>query len=213
MSATSGLSAGTSSNFSPVKGQSNSLASGRCLKNIGAQHRANRQEWHAHAAGAKAHAHRHVAPFLEALAAFFDMVAHDLGEAPENALREPAGDDFVGHIGAEQEVAVGRNDAARAVRCLRRWRINSQIIAIGVRDMVEPPTPTDIPSCTRVAASCNDMTFSRRLRSRFARFSRNLAYDRTSEPVTPSSSSGSRAGSVDFSFTVELHDEAVPFAR
>jgi hypothetical protein len=49
---------------------------------------------------------------------------------------------------------------------LRRWRISSQIIAMGVRDMVEPPMPTDIPSCTMVAASCKDITFSRRLRSR-----------------------------------------------
>ena len=102
------------------------------LEDIGAQHRADRQEGDAHAASAKAHAHRHVAPFLEALAAFFDMVAHHLGEAPENPLREPAGDDFVGHIGAEQEIAVGRNDAARAGEMLaplahqlpqhRHWR-------------------------------------------------------------------------------------------
>ena len=31
-------------------------------------------------------------------------------------------------------------------RCLRRCRISSQIMAIGVRDMVEPPMPTVMPS-------------------------------------------------------------------
>ena len=51
-------------------------------------------------------------------------------------------------------------------RSLRPARINAQIIAIGVRDNVLPPIPTEAPSGTSAAASSSDMTFSRRLRSR-----------------------------------------------
>src|SRR3954468_21989806 len=46
-----------------------------------------------------------------------------------------------------------------------RARINCQIRAIGVRDMVEPPMPTEAPSRIKVAASSSVTTFSRRLRS------------------------------------------------
>ncbi len=55
-----------------------------------------------------------------------------------------------------------------------RARMSCQISAIGVRDMVEPPMPTDAPSCTKEAASSSDTTFSRRLRSRRAKFSRSV---------------------------------------
>jgi len=51
-------------------------------------------------------------------------------------------------------------------RSLRPARISAQIIAIGVRDKVLPPMPTEAPSGTSVAASSSDMTLSRRLRSR-----------------------------------------------
>ena len=51
-------------------------------------------------------------------------------------------------------------------RSLRPARINAQIIAIGVRDKVLPPMPTEAPSGTSAAAASSDMTFSRRLRSR-----------------------------------------------
>ncbi len=52
------------------------------------------------------------------------------------------------------------------IRSLRPARIKAQIIAIGVRDKVLPPMPTEAPSGTSAAASSSDMTFSRRLRSR-----------------------------------------------
>ena len=51
-------------------------------------------------------------------------------------------------------------------RSRRPARISAQIIAIGVRDKVLPPMPTEAPSGTSAAASSSDMTFSRRLRSR-----------------------------------------------
>jgi hypothetical protein len=51
-------------------------------------------------------------------------------------------------------------------RSLRPARIKAQIIAIGVRDNVLPPIPTEAPSGTSAVASSSDMTFSRRLRSR-----------------------------------------------
>jgi hypothetical protein len=51
-------------------------------------------------------------------------------------------------------------------RSLRPALINAQTIAIGVRDKVLPPMPTEAPSGTSAAASSSDMTFSRRLRSR-----------------------------------------------
>ena len=51
-------------------------------------------------------------------------------------------------------------------RFLRLARIKAQIIAIGVRDKVLPPMPTEAPSGTSAAASSSDMTLSRRLRSR-----------------------------------------------
>ena len=51
-------------------------------------------------------------------------------------------------------------------RSLRPARIRAQIIAIGVRDKVLPPMPTEAPSGMSAAASSSDITFSRRLRSR-----------------------------------------------
>ena len=60
-------------------------------------------------------------------------------------------------------------------RSFLRARISCQIIAIGVRDMVEPPMPTEAPSLTNEAASSSVTTFSRRLRSRRARFCRKVA--------------------------------------
>ena len=60
------------------------------------------------------------------------------------------------------------------VRSFFPARIRAQIIAIGVRDMVQPPMPTWLPSCTSFAASSSDITFSRRPRSR-ARVSRAAA--------------------------------------
>jgi hypothetical protein len=45
-------------------------------------------------------------------------------------------------------------------------RISAQIIPIGVRAMVLPPTPTESPSRTNEEASSSETTFSRRLRSR-----------------------------------------------
>jgi hypothetical protein len=51
-------------------------------------------------------------------------------------------------------------------RSRRPARISAQIIASGVRDKVLPPIPTKAPSGTKAAASSNDMTFSRKLRSR-----------------------------------------------
>ena len=55
----------------------------------------------------------------------------------------------------------------RAQRRSRRpARISAQIIAIGVRDKVLPPMPTEAPSGTSAAACSSDMVFSRKLRSR-----------------------------------------------
>jgi hypothetical protein len=45
-------------------------------------------------------------------------------------------------------------------------RISAQTMAIGVRDKVLPPMPTDSPSLTSAAASSRFTTFSCRLRSR-----------------------------------------------
>jgi hypothetical protein len=58
---------------------------------------------------------------------------------------------------------------------VRPARISAQISPIGVRDIVLPPMPTQSPSRTNDTASSSDMTFSRRLRSRLARFSRSVA--------------------------------------
>ena len=52
------------------------------------------------------------------------------------------------------------------VRSCLRARISAQIMAMGVRDMVQPPMPTWSPSSTSLAASSSDITFSRRPRSR-----------------------------------------------
>ncbi len=52
------------------------------------------------------------------------------------------------------------------VRSLRPARISAQIMASGVRDMVQPPMPTWSPSLTSFAASSSDITFSRKPRSR-----------------------------------------------
>lgn len=50
---------------------------------------------------------------------------------------------------------------------------------MGVRDMVEPPTPTFIPSWTKLAASWRETTFSRKLRSRCDMFSLSRSYGST----------------------------------
>ena len=68
---------------------------GPLLTYVGAEHRADWHERNTHGAGAKSHANRHVAPFLVARLAGFDIVAHHLGHAPENSLAEPARDDVI----------------------------------------------------------------------------------------------------------------------
>ena len=105
-----------------------------------------------------------------------DVVAHHFRHAPQDALAEPARDDVIADAGREQQVAVARDDAnARTTASSGRARISAQIIPIGVRDIVLPPMPTQSPSWTNDTASSSDMTFSRRLRSRLARFSRSVA--------------------------------------
>ena len=51
-------------------------------------------------------------------------------------------------------------------RSFLRARISAQIMASGVRDMVQPPMPTWSPFSTSFAASSSDITFSRKPRSR-----------------------------------------------
>ena len=65
-----------------------------------------------------------------------------------------------------------------------RARISAQIMAIGVRETVQPPSATWSPSLTNDAASVSDMTLSCRLRSRAAVFSLRSKYDclKTSSP-------------------------------
>src|SRR5204862_7181402 len=46
--------------------------------------------------------------------AALDVMRHHLGDAPQNALAEPAGDHAIAGAGAVQQVAVARYDAARA---------------------------------------------------------------------------------------------------
>src|ERR1700739_2219554 len=82
-------------------------------------------------------------------------------------------------------------------RSLRPALINAQTIAIGVRDKVLPPMPTEAPSETSAAASSSDMTFSRRLRSRSLVRRQSSAY--------PSVTTFSKART-----RVELGDQAVP---
>ena len=89
-----------------------------------------------------------------------DVMAHHLGDAPQDALAEPARDDVIAGAGGEQQVAVARDDAARAGEPSSAARISAQIIPIGVRDIVLPPMPTVSPSCTSAAASSSDTTFS-----------------------------------------------------
>src|SRR5262249_26364555 len=69
-------------------------------------------------AGAKAHAHPHVPPLVVTPQFALDVVAHHFGEAPKNALGEPARHDVAGDARADQQIAVGRNDAARARQIL-----------------------------------------------------------------------------------------------
>src|SRR5262249_42746930 len=69
-------------------------------------------------AGAKAHAHPHVPPLVVTPQFALDVVAHHFGEAPKNALGEPARHDVAGNARADQQIAVGRNDAARARQIL-----------------------------------------------------------------------------------------------
>ena len=52
-------------------------------------------------------------------------------------------------------VMIGREHT----RFLRLARINCQSIAIGVRDIMLPPMPSDSPSRTRPAASSRDIVF------------------------------------------------------
>ena len=59
-------------------------------------------------------------------------------------------------------------------RSFLRARISAQIMANGVRDVMQPPMPTWSPSRTSLAASSSDMTFSRRPRSRSSRLRAQL---------------------------------------
>ena len=78
-----------------------------------AHHRARGYERDTHGARAVAQPDRHVAPLLEARLLGFSVMAHHLRDAPDDALAEPAGEDVLAHARSEQQVALGRDDAAR----------------------------------------------------------------------------------------------------
>src|SRR3954451_20552062 len=84
------------------------------LADVRSEHRTHRHKGNAHGAGAKAHSDAHVTPLVITRVPAFDVMAHHLGQAPQDALREPARDNVVGDTRSEQEIAIGRDDAARA---------------------------------------------------------------------------------------------------
>src|SRR3954469_15840618 len=96
---------------------------------------------------------------------------------------------------------------------LRRARMSAQISAIGVRDIVEPPIPTESPSRTKEAASSSETTFSRRPRSRFAISRRSSPYGCGPPLIAAPFLSKSACGSVadtQAHLVVHLVDHAIP---